>query len=175
MAPARKSFPIDIPVREPAIIIGKLGGIMGPIVDEAAVMAQEKPASYPSFFIAGIITEPIDAVSEIAVPDIPEKTIDAPMFARDRPPLTWPIKLLLNRMILSVIPQLFIRFPASINPGMERRTNTSIPAYIFKGMVIKGNPSTKIYASVDKPSANAIGNLRNSNEKNIRNINQTII
>jgi hypothetical protein len=48
--------------------MGKLGGIMGPTVEEAAVMAQEKSLSYPSFFMAGIITAPKLAVSEMAVP-----------------------------------------------------------------------------------------------------------
>ena len=79
MAPARKSFPTDSPLNVAAIIMGKLGGIMGPTVEEAAVMAQEKSLSYPSFFMAGIITAPKLAVSEMAVPEIPAKSMEALM------------------------------------------------------------------------------------------------
>ena len=45
MAPARKSFPTDNPLSVAAIIIGRLGGIIGPTVEDAAVMAQEKSLS----------------------------------------------------------------------------------------------------------------------------------
>jgi len=44
-APARNNRPTDNPVRVPTMIIGTLGGMIGPTVDEAAVMAAEKPAS----------------------------------------------------------------------------------------------------------------------------------
>ena len=45
IAPARKSFPTDNPLKVAAIIIGKLGGIIGPTVEEAAVTAHEKSLS----------------------------------------------------------------------------------------------------------------------------------
>jgi hypothetical protein len=125
--------------------------------------------------MAGIITDPIDAVSEMAVPDIPENTIEAPILARESPPLIWPSIWLQNSMILSVIPELFIRFPARINPGMLRSTKTSIPEYNFKGMITNGIPSTMIYVSVEIPSAKAMGKRRKSSKKNSRNNSQIII
>ncbi len=39
MAPARNIRPTDTPESEPAMIIGTLGGMIGPTVEEAAVTA----------------------------------------------------------------------------------------------------------------------------------------
>jgi hypothetical protein len=83
--------------------------------------------------MAGIITDPIDAVSEIAVPDIPEKTIDAPILASDSPPLICPTILLQNLMILSVIPQLFIRFPGEDKSGYAQKDKNINARIHFKG------------------------------------------
>ena len=41
MAPPRNSLPTDMPDSEPTMIIGTLGGIIGPTVDDAAVTAAE--------------------------------------------------------------------------------------------------------------------------------------
>ena len=40
--PATKSLVTDSPVIVPAMIIGRLGGMIGPMHEDAAVMAQEK-------------------------------------------------------------------------------------------------------------------------------------
>lgn len=45
IAPARNNLPMDSPLNEPAIIMGILGGMMGPMVLEDAVTAQEKSDS----------------------------------------------------------------------------------------------------------------------------------
>src|SRR5690554_5861071 len=89
-APAMKSLPTEIPVSVPAMIMGRLGGMMGPTVEEDAVTAAEKSASYPSSTMAGISMAPMLAVSARAVPEIPAKSMEAPMFARDSPPLMNP-------------------------------------------------------------------------------------
>ena len=43
-APARNIWPTEIPDSAPTMIIGTLGGIIGPTVEDAAVMAAEKSA-----------------------------------------------------------------------------------------------------------------------------------
>jgi len=45
MAPATNNLPTDNPDMAPTIIIGMLGGIIGPTVEEEAVTAQEKSTS----------------------------------------------------------------------------------------------------------------------------------
>ncbi len=42
--PARNIFPTEIPERAPTIIMGTLGGMIGPTVEDAAVTATEKSA-----------------------------------------------------------------------------------------------------------------------------------
>ena len=48
---------------------------MIPIIEELIVITVENFTSYPAFFIIGIITEPIAAVSAVATPEIPPKNI----------------------------------------------------------------------------------------------------
>ena len=45
IAPAIKSLATERPVKVPATIMGRLGGIMGPIVDDDAVIARENSVS----------------------------------------------------------------------------------------------------------------------------------
>ena len=45
IAPAINSFVTDKPVKVPTITIGRLGGMIGPIVDEIEVTAEEKAGS----------------------------------------------------------------------------------------------------------------------------------
>ena len=63
-----------------------LGGIMGPIMAEATVTAALKSAWYPSFFMAGINTDPRAAVSAVAEPDMPAKIMLANMLTWASPP-----------------------------------------------------------------------------------------
>ena len=63
-------------IRDAYMIIIMLGGIMGPSTDAALVTAALKSKSYPSSVMAGIIIEPMDAASEAAEPEIPERKID---------------------------------------------------------------------------------------------------
>jgi hypothetical protein len=57
----------------------------------------------------------------------------------------------------SVIPLLFIIFPARINPGMLNKTKTSIPEYIFKGMITSGVPEKIKYTNDARPKEKAMG------------------
>ena len=56
------------------------GGMMGPITDDAAVIAAENFLVYPFFTIAGINIEPIAEVSATAEPDRPAKSIELRIF-----------------------------------------------------------------------------------------------
>ena len=77
------------------------------------------------------MTPPILAESATAVPEIPEKTIEEPIFASDNPPVICPNNEFEKSIILSVAPDLFIKFPANIKPGIHNNTNTSSPAKSF--------------------------------------------
>ncbi len=66
---------MEICAIDPKIIMGTLGGIMGPITDDAAVIAAEKFLSYPPFSIIGISRDPKAAASATAEPLIPAKSI----------------------------------------------------------------------------------------------------
>jgi len=50
--------------------------MIGPMQEEAAVIAAENSGVYPSSFMAGIRMEPIAAVSATAAPVIPAKNIE---------------------------------------------------------------------------------------------------
>ena len=64
----------------------RLGGMMLPSVEEAAVTPTAKPLGYPSRFIAGIMTEPTPIVSAEETPEMPAKIIETPTFTWARPP-----------------------------------------------------------------------------------------
>src|SRR5699024_7528858 len=135
--PATNKSPIDKEANVPTIIIGNEGGMIGPTVEDEAVTATEKPAPYPSLFIAGIRIPPILAVSAKAVPEIPPNPIDAPTLAKPSPPRTRPNKLLAKSINLLVIPPAFIKFPAKINPGIQSNTNEFNPSNIFCEKILK--------------------------------------
>src|SRR5690625_5171984 len=157
------------------MIIGKDGGIIGPTTEDDAVTATEKPAPYPSFFIAGIRIPPTLAVSANAVPEIPPKPIEAPTLANPRPPRTLPKRLLAKFINQFVIPPAFIKFPASINPGIQSKTNEFSPSNIFCGMILKEISALIKYISEDSPKLKAIGIPKNINTRNEINNNRAII
>lgn len=118
--------------------------------------------------------EPMLAVSAMAVPDIPENIIEAPIFARLKPPLMCPSKSLQKWTIRLVIPQAFIRLPATINPGILSKTKTSIPVYILSGMTTIGTSVTMRYNKEENPNENATGTPTKSRTKNEMNNTQII-
>ena len=63
-----------------------LGGIVGPIIEEAAVRAVAYGLEYPDLVIVGINMLPSAATSATAEPDIPEKNILARMLTCPKPP-----------------------------------------------------------------------------------------
>jgi hypothetical protein len=98
--------------------IGIDGGMMGPIVAEAAVIAAAYPGGkrFP-FVIISIIIFPIPAASAIADPDIPEKINDATTLTWPNPPLNLPTHEIQNDRSRSDIVPAFIIFAATINNG----------------------------------------------------------
>ena len=133
-----KSLLTESPATVPATIIGRLGGMIGPHIDDAAVTAHEKSASYPVFFMAGMRIAPMLAVSAAAVPDIPAKKTLAAMLASESPPRTLPTSAFENEIIRSVMPPTFMRLPARMKPGTQRITNESMPLNIRCGMMLSG-------------------------------------
>ena len=101
-------FETERPVIVAAMIIGTLGGMIGPRQEELAVIATLNGTSYPWFTIIGISTPPSATVSDSAVPDMPANTIDASTFAYARPPVMCPTSLSAKSSSLSDIPPWFL-------------------------------------------------------------------
>ena len=94
-----------------------LGGMIGPIVQADATTQTAKSEAYPSFFMAGIMMEPMAAVSAAADPDTPEKMAADTMETCASPPRTCPTRAfakLTSRSSTSVVSR-------SIVPGMRSR------------------------------------------------------
>ena len=119
----------------PYIINGILGGIIGPIVEEAAVTAAEKSVSNPCSSIALISIVPRPAASATADPLIPAKTTLASTLACPKPPGIHPTSPLQKSKIRLVILPTFISFPAIRKNGIAIRENPLTPFTIFCTMV----------------------------------------
>ena len=81
-----------------------LGGMIGPIVQADATTQTEKSEAYPSFFMAGIMIEPMAAVSAAAEPDTPEKMAAETIDTCASPPRTCPTSALAKLTIFCVSP-----------------------------------------------------------------------
>lgn len=79
MKPAAKSFATDAPEQEEYTTNGMLGGITGPMVEEAAVIPARR-CDQPASSMAFISMTPRPAASATAAPDIPEKMTEETMF-----------------------------------------------------------------------------------------------
>ena len=79
--PAINILDTDNPVMVAAMIMGREGGMMGPMQLEAAVTATEKLLSYPRSTIMGISMPPRATVSDRAVPEMPAKIMEAMILA----------------------------------------------------------------------------------------------
>ena len=92
----------------------------------------------------GISTLPREAASATAVPEMPPKSIEPATLVMPSPPRIHPTSALAKRMMRSVMPPPFIRLPARMKPGMQRSTNTSMPANMRCGMITSGMPEATI-------------------------------
>jgi len=138
--------------------MGILGGIIGPTVEEEAVIAAEKSTSYLSFTIAGISIVPIADVSATAAPVMPAKNMDATTLTIASPPRIEPTKIFENLIRRFVIPPLFIREPASIKKGTAINGKESVPENIFCGIIRRGiSGFMNKHAREEIPRQNATG------------------
>ena len=86
--------------------------MMGPSCRRTATTQTEKSEAYPSFFIAGIMIEPMAAVSAAADPDTPEKMVADTIDTCASPPRTCPTSALAKPTIFCVSPPSDMRLPA---------------------------------------------------------------
>ena len=129
--PAINSSTVPVLARKPQITRLMLGGMIGPIPDEAAVMATENPLSQPASFIALISRAPRPPASAIAEPDMPAKIILARTFAWPRPPGICPIAFSAKPNILSLNPISFIAQPTKTKAGTAKSEQLANDVAVF--------------------------------------------
>jgi hypothetical protein len=88
--------------------------------------------------MAGIMMEPMAAVSAAVDPEIPEKKISDTMETIPNPFLKWPTKAWARLTSLIEIPPVSIKAPARIKKGTAKRGKESQPVKIFCGTMIRG-------------------------------------
>ena len=138
-----------------------LGGMMTPMVEDAAVTPTEFSLSYPLSIIAGISIFPTPAVSAWEEPETPAKIMDTRIFACARPPRMFPTSAMQKFTSFRVICPWFIRLAARMKSGTASRTNELRPLNIFMKTVRLGtNGSVAIPASEMMPMTKAIGTPR---------------
>ena len=108
-----------------------LGGMIGPMVEDAAVTQQEKSLSNPCSFIALISIAPRPPASDTAVPDIPAKITLDKMFTWPRPPGSQPTTFIQNANSFLVMPPVFISFAAKRNSGIASSVKEFVPVYRY--------------------------------------------
>jgi len=137
-AAARKRRPMGNEHKIPNTTIGMLGGISGPQQAALAMITAEKSALYPSFFIAGIKTDPMAVASATAEPDRPAKNMLAKTLTSPRAPRNRPTRRFEKWMSLWVIPPPLMIDPARIKKGMHNNGSFSIPAITLWTIIIVG-------------------------------------
>ena len=126
-----------------------LGGIRIACTDPLTVTAVEKSRGYPLRSISGISTDPIDAVSATADPEIPPKKVDARMFTTDRPPRTKPTRTLAKATRRRDMPPSAISAPARTKNGIASSENLFTPLAIW---IITASSGKSIHSA---PSSDA--------------------
>ena len=96
--------------------------MIGPIMEDTAVIAALNSAEKPRFFISRTSTAPRPAASACATPDIPENITLATIFTWPRLPRMWPTQADAKSKILVAIPAELKRLPAKINSGIANST-----------------------------------------------------
>jgi len=117
-----------------------LGGMIGPMIAEAAVTAAEKAGSKPRSRMARTSTVPRPAASAWATPDIPAKIMLAAMLTWARLPRTWPSNAWAKSKMRVARPPLFIRLPARMNSGIASSGKESRPGAMRWTTTVIGTP-----------------------------------
>ena len=98
------------------------GGMIGPMIEETAVIAALNSALKPRRFISRTSTAPRPAASAWATPDMPEKITLATMLTCPRLPRMWPTRAVAKSKIRVAMPAELKRLPARMNSGIARST-----------------------------------------------------
>ena len=171
MIPAMKRPPMETDISPPHTTIMMLGGMITPITEEHAVMATEKLESYPCFFIAGIISEPIPAASAVDEPEIPANSMLTTTLTCPSPPGKWPTDVRARFTSRSVMPAAFIRLAANRKNGTASRMNE---LYDFHISLISrmgvSRSSRNIMGTQASASANDTGIRRTISTPNVPNM-----
>ena len=130
-----------------------LGGIRIACTDPLTVTAVEKSRGYPLRSISGISTDPMEAVSATAEPEMPPKNVEARIFTSDNPPRTKPTSTLAKATRRRDMPPSAIRAPASTKKGMASSENlfTPLASWIITASI--GNPIQSAPISDASPNA----------------------
>jgi hypothetical protein len=104
------------------MIIMMLGGMIGPMIAEAAVTAALKLLSYPALRIILISTAPRPLASAMAAPLIPAKNMLASTLVWPIPPRMRPMIRSANRIRRLVIPLALMISAAKMKSGTASRT-----------------------------------------------------
>ena len=134
MPPTSRSE-MDTLAAQPNMIRGMEGGMMGPMVEDAAVMPAANSVSNPSSFMALISMVPRPAASATAEPLMPANTTDARIFTCPRPPGIQPTRALQELKMRFVMLPTFIILPASRKNGIASSVKLLTPAVIFCAIV----------------------------------------
>ena len=93
----------------------KIGGVIWPPVEEAASTAPEKCDGYPTFFIAGIVKEPVVTVLAIDEPEIVPINADEKIATFAGPPENFPAINIAKSINNLPNPTLVAKTPNKIN------------------------------------------------------------
>jgi len=160
-------------------IIGILGGMTIPIVDEAAVTAALTFLGYFFLIISGIRILPIEAVSATEEPDMPPKTMLAKMLTCPKAPWKFPSKIVAKFRILLVIPPSRIKIPANTKKGIAVKRKESAPDIILNVAIEEGRSWIKtpkvVLINIAKPIGQPIINNNAKKTNTIVNINPALI
>ena len=121
ITPAINISPMDTPVVTPYRTMVRLGGMMSPMVPEAATTAPAKFLSYPFSPMGPSMTPPMAAVVAGAEPDTAPKNVEASVATRASPPLILPKRAPARFTSRLETPPAAMMFPARMKKGMAMR------------------------------------------------------
>ena len=142
------------------MIMGTLGGMIGPEIEEQAVTAAASEGFLYSFVVGGMSNEPTALISAGPDPLMPPKSMLTNMLICNSPPLSLPTHNLAKSSSLDRTPMVPINSPASIKRGMATQANISMPDQMRIGSNPKGASMNHITNVMVIPKANDIGKLK---------------
>ena len=166
--PARNSRLRETPVTTAKMIIGMLGGMITPIVDDDAVTAADRPGLNPRSIIGLIMMEPTADVSATAAPVIPPKNMLVAMLTCASPPRTKPTSASAKSKIDCAMPPRLMSAPASTKSGIASSTKLSAAVVRRCATSAIGTPPNARANMLDASSAKPTGTSTTSRTTNVR-------